>query len=80
MSLNASEYLNEFSTGGTNGGGGGGGVLFDGNYPSATAPDSSCGSQNGVGYGAGEGAGCLLNGNVKLGGSEAPGLVYVEWD
>ena len=66
----------------SNGGGGGGGVLFDDNGPSAgsvTAPSSVCGSQNGIGYGAGGGGGCVgaVSGTA---GNGAPGIVYVEWD
>lgn len=58
-------------------------MLFDDNGPSAgsvTAPSSVCGSQNGIGYGAGGGGGCFMVGNGLIAGNGAPGLVYVEWD
>ena len=56
-------------------------MLFDANGPAEniTSPDPICGSQNGVGYGAGGGAGCWY-GPKFSGGSGSPGFVYIEWD
>lgn len=58
-------------------------MLTDGSGPptaSITSPYSGCGSQNGIGYGAGAGSGCFSGGVMRSCGIGAPGLVYVEWD